>query len=474
MRTKQRRITIALVATLSMVAASCGGGTGDAASTRRVFVDHSSDEFASFSLSNYPAKVKVRQGDVIEFKQTWTGEPHTVTGGSTISENLQEAETWIEFFDSFEALFNSGASLPNPEDPGDATVGDLARAIDEAKDDEAREQFVRAYEGLVALGVEFPTLDPTSTQPFSEVVSVIEVASEEAFTGLPDAFDDDGELSQNLGQPCFLDEGGPPEDPATACAKADQEQPAFTGRQSYFNSGVIRYEGERSNTFRVQIASDAKTGSFLFYCAIHGFGQRSAVEIVDAAADVPTQSQINTEVRAATSNETKVLGEIFRDAEDDLTVELPGFDEPLQGPFAGLPGEDHTGINEFVPRQLAAKVGDPITWKMMGADHTISFNVPKYFPIMEFLDDGTVRINPKMRPAAGDAVPYEPPEESEGEDVATRRHDGGTFDGDGFWSSGLISSHGLLEYTLRISKPGTFSYACLLHPQMIGDIKVTS
>ena len=31
-----------------------------------------------------------------------------------------------------------------------------------------------------------------------------------------------------------------------------------------------------------------------------------------------------------------------------------------------------------------------------GPDHTISFNVPKYFPIMEFLKDGTVRINPKL------------------------------------------------------------------------------
>ncbi len=483
MRMTQRQVALAVVATMSLVAASCGGGeSGEDAGTRRVFVDYSSDEFASVAFFNYPAKVKVRQGDVLEFKQTWTGEPHTVTGGTTVDESLRGAESWIDFFERFEALFASGAGLPNPEDPGDATAGEFARAVNEAKDEEARDQFVRAYEGLIAGGVELPPLDPTSTQPFSELVKVVEVGSEIAFTGLPSAYDDDDDLVQNVSQPCFLDEGGPPEDPTEACAKDDQKQPAFTGRQSFYNSGVIRYEGERSNTFRVQIADDAETGTFLFFCAIHGSGQRSEVEIVDADADIPTQSQINSEVSKETAQVTKSLGKIFRDATDDLVAKLPGFDEPLEGPFAGLPGEEHTAINEFVPRTRTVKAGAPITWKMLGSEHSISFNVPEYFPIMEFLEDGTVRINPKMAPAAGGAVPYEAPVEDEGppegEDEGPReavKHDGGTFDGEGFWSSGLIGAHPYpyLEYTMRITKPGTYAYACLIHPPMIGELKVT-
>lgn len=482
MRTKQRRIATAVVATMSMLAASCGGGAGgEDAGTRRVFVDFSSDEFASFSFFNYPAKVKVRQGSVLEFKQTWTGEPHTVTGGTTVDETLRDGGAWTDFFEGFDGLLGSGADLPNPEDPGDATTGDFARAVLEAKDEEARDQFVRGYEGVIAMGVALPPLDATSTQPFSELAEIVEKASEEFFATLPSAFDDDDQLAQNVSQPCFLDEGGPPEDSATACDKADQQQPAFTGRQSYYNSGVIRYEGERSNTFRVPIAADAELGSFLFYCAIHGLGQKSEVEIVAADADIPTQSEINSEVSKETSKVTKSLGAIFRDAKDDLKVELPGFDEPVEGPFAGLPGEEHTAINEFVPKEMTVKAGEPITWKMMGSEHTISFNVPKYFPIMEFLDDGTVRINPKMYPAAGAAVPYEEPDDeegppeggAEGEDDGPPSHDGGTFDGKGFWSSGLIGGQPFLDYTMRISKPGTYAYACLLHPPMIGQIKVT-
>lgn len=469
----------AVVATMAMVASSCGGGASDeSAGTRRVFVDYSSDEFASFAFFNYPAKVKVRQGDVLEFKQTWTGEPHTVTGGTTVDETLQDGEAWIDFFDGYEGLLGSGAELPNPEDPGDATTGDFARAVNEAEDKEARDQLVRGYEGLIAMGVELPPLDPASTQPISELVTIVEEASDEFFSALPDAFDDDDELAQNVSQPCFLDEGGPPEESTKACDKADQKQPAFTGRQSYYNSGVIRYEGERSNTFRVEIADDAEPGTYRFYCAIHGLGQKSEVEIVDADADIPTQSQINSEVSKETAKLTKSLGKIFRDAEDDLKADLPGFDEPLEGPFAGLPGEEHSAINEFVPRKMTIKAGAPITWKMMGSEHSVSFNVPKYFPIMEFLDDGSVRINPKISPAAGGAVPYEEPEEEEGppeedgEDGPVR-HDGGTFDGEGFWSSGLLKGDPYVEYTMRISKPGTYAYACLIHPPMIGEIKVT-
>ena len=477
MRANRRWWKAAAIAAITvLMGGACGGGEDVA--TRRVLVDFSSDEFASFALFNYPAKVQVRQGDVLEFKQNWTGEPHTVTGGTTVDKTLRDGTAWTDFFGGFESLLGSGADLPNPDDPGDATVGEFARAVAQAADAKARDEFVRGYEGLIAMGVGLPPLDESSTQPFAELVEIVDVASEKFFAGLPSAFDDEDQLAQNVGQPCYLDEGTPPEDPAKPCADDDQRQPAFDGRQSYYNSGVIRYEGERSNTFRVPIADDAELGSFLFYCAIHGLGQRSEVEIVAADADIPDQSEVNREIRSETEEVTTSLGKIFRDAQDDLTAELPGFDEPVKGPFAGLPGVEHTAINEFVPRSMTVKAGEPITWKMMGSDHTISFDVPKYFPIVEFLEDGTVRINPKMVPAAGDAVPFEPPDEDgEGggppEGDGAVRHDGGTFDGEGFWSSGLIGADPYLEYTMRISKPGTYAYACLLHPPMVGQIKVT-
>jgi plastocyanin len=52
--------------------------------------------------------------------------------------------------------------------------------------------------------------------------------------------------------------------------------------------------------------------------------------------------------------------------------------------------------------------------------------------------------------------------------------DGGTWDGSGFFSSGLLGSDPFSTYTLRVSKPGRYRYACLIHPDMVGTLVVRS
>ncbi|HUP85173.1 MAG TPA: hypothetical protein VM143_05845 [Acidimicrobiales bacterium] len=459
---------MALAAGVFLLSGACGGGEGFA--TRRVQVDHSSDQFATFALFNFPAKVTVRRGDAVEFKQTWTGEPHTVTGGASVTKTLREGSAWVDFFDAYDSLLGSGEPLPNPDKPGNATVGDLAKAMHGAKDEALRKKGVEAYEALSAR-YGLPALDDASTASFADLVETVGKKSDEFFSAMPSAFGDDDQLAQNVAQACYLKEGGPPEDQTKSCKDKEQVQPRFDGRQSYYNSGVIPYQGTGGNTFKVRIADDAKLGSYLFYCAVHGLSQRTEVEIVGADADIPSQSEVNRQIRAGTSAINKDLEVLYDDAKDDLKVKLPKADEPIEGPFAGLAGKEHTAINEFVPKERAVKAGEPITWKMMGSYHTISFDVPRYFPIMEFLKKGTVRINPKLSPPAGGAVEYVEPKDEE--EQGPPKHDGGTYDGTGFWSSGLIGAEPYLEYTMRITKPGTYNYACLLHPAMVGRIKVT-
>jgi plastocyanin len=332
---------------------------------------------------------------------------------------------------------------------------------------------VATYNKLRSQGVALPDLErpPDPNQPFSELVALANTESDKAFSGLPGAFTDDDQIAQNVGQPCFLRTGGPPEDPATPCAKASQKQPEFDGRQSYFNSGIIPYEGAKGNTFSVKLADDIAPGTYLFYCAVHGFGQRTEIEVKPKGSAIPSEGAVSREARKEINQVAAPLKKVFHDAGDDGRISIPGPDGKevqLEGPFAGLPGKDHAAITAFVPRKIKVKAGEPITWKMMAGDHTISFNVPKYFPIMEFLADGTVRINPKLQPPAGGAEPL-PAQQGTG----VVHHDGGTFDGSGFWSSGLIGAEPYLEYTMRITKPGTYGYACLLHPPMVGTVEVT-
>lgn len=149
----------------------------------------------------------------------------------------------------------------------------------------------------------------------------------------------------------------------------------------------------------------------------------------------------------------------------------------MRGPFAGLGSNSvHGSINEFVPRTINTNVGDPVSWRIVGAEHTISLDVPRYFPIIRFAKDGKVSINPRLERPAGGSPALPENDEEEGEDGRggkITRVDGGTYDGSGFFSSGLFGGEPYAEYTLRFSKPGRYKYACLLHPPMVGTVVVT-
>jgi plastocyanin len=294
--------------------------------------------------------------------------------------------------------------------------------------------------------------------------------SESAFEdlGVPFALDEteDGDFfaTQNAGQPCYLSEGGPPEDAETPCRNNQQEQPVFDGNQSYYNSGIIPYEGPAGNTFRVQLAPDIEEGSYFFYCAVHGPNQTTEVRVRPEGSDIPAQAEVSRAARQEIAKFAGPMQETFRDARDG-EVDMQG--EEVEGPFGGLFVPVFGAINEFLPRTINAKVGERVTWKVMGWDHTISFDVPRYFPIIRFARNGEVSLNPRLYAPAG-GHPALPEQEGEG----IFRIDGGTYDGEGFYSSGVFSGEPYAEYTLRFSRPGRYRYACLLHPPMVGTVVV--
>ena len=462
-----RRSVFALF--LAVASAACGGG---AAVDRTVLVDYTSEEFASTAFFNYPAKIDATPGQTIEFKQAWTGEPHTVTGGTIVSESLRKGKHWIAFFEGYDKL---GSDVPNPEDPGDATVADFAAGVRSAKDKRAAADVAEAWKELRSQGVPLPDLDNPPATPFAETVTVVEQESDKAFSGVPFAFDDDDQIAQNVGQPCYKRSGTFPEDPATPCTKRQQRQPSFDGKQSVYNSGIIRYEGVRGNSFTVKLSDDIDPGTYFFYCAVHGFGQTTEVEVKREGADVASRTAVARRAREQAEETILPLEKVYRQAARTGRVTLGG--EELKAPFGGLyaEGADHALVNEFVPRKIEAKVNEPITWTLLGSDHTISFDVPPYFPILQFDTPKGVRLNPRLGRPAGGAPPI-PEQEGEGPPDGPRQPveiDGGTYDGSGFWSSGLVGAEPYLRYTVRISKRGTYPYACLIHPPMIGQVVVT-
>ncbi len=434
-----------------------------------MLVDFSPDDVATFVAQNFPKRVEITPGQTVVFKQTWTGEPHTVTGGLGSNDKLKKAAKFIDFFNGYESLASKNEAMVNPEGPtgaAAATFADFARELQQAKPAAEAKRVVADYDAIRKLYPDIPALDSNVDLPFSEFdATYIEGNADKALDGIPFAADDNLTINQNIGQKCFLSKGAPPEDASTPCTRAQQAQPAFNGTQSFYNSGILPYEGTRGNTFRVNFAKSTPPGSYFFYCAIHGPGQLSEIVVNKPGSDVKSASAVAREGRAAATDVVASLAKTFH--ETVRTNKLRYHGETLRGPFAGLPVDVHGSINEFVPNTLRAKANEAITWKVAGG-HTISFNVPPYLPIVEF-GAKQIRLNPKVRNAAGGA-----PKPGDAPEDGPLKIDGGTYNGVGFWSSGVVEAQdGFAEYTLRITKKGTYPYACLIHPKMIGKVIIT-
>lgn len=390
-----------LVAVAAGVAIGACSSAADSGPT--VLVDYSHDQFASQFMAYFPAQVRVHPGDTVTFKQTWTGEPHTVTFGAELREPLEVTSQLVAQY----------GNLPEDEVPPDAM-----------------EQFLTTLD-------ELPTVE-----------------------GL--------DLAQSYAQPCLVVDGPLPTDPGP-CEQRDL--PPFTGTETFYNSGVIPFEGRGQNRFDLVLSEDLEPGSYLFYCIVHGPFQTGTLEVVPPDEDVPSSREVGIEALEEIDVAAGPMAEYVERARDDGVLVLAG--QQHEGNFAGLltePSGVVTGqVNEFLPADVTVGVGEPINWQMFSA-HSIAFDVPEYFPIVEFTDDGEVTYNDAVHEPAGSAPP---PPEDEPPPPGPLVVDGGTWDGSGFYSSGTLWSEEYVDFTLRISEPGTYPYACLIHPPMVGTVTVT-
>lgn len=323
--------------------------------------------------------------------------------------------------------------------------------------------FKQAWTGE-AHTVTMGTLVDKAVAPVRELIKRNEVPDEpppeilEALAPLPEFLDEDG-VNQVAGQPCYLEQGLPPTDRATPCPEVPQ--PAFNGRQSYFNSGFIPYEGEQGNQFTMKLADDIAPGTYNYYCNLHGPLMSGEIVVQPQGSDIPSQSSVDKSARA----EIEKLSQPLLDAYEGAVAgqaEIEG--QKITGYLSGFFSEaaPEAFISEFIPSDIKAKVGEKVAWTFVGG-HTVSFGVPDYFPQYTVEDDGTVIFNPQAyQPVGGPGAPMEETEEPPVVDA-------GTWGGSGFLSSGLFYGG---EYSLTFTKAGRYKYACLVHPRMVGEILV--
>lgn len=423
---------IALVAAATLLVAlagACGGGGGGTASDggngeeRTVLVDYKHDQFASAFLAYYPHRLQVHAGDTIRFKQSWSGEPHSVTAG-TVVDRMMTVGARFEKYDSEEEALAGGET---PE------------SIAEFLGSAAKVPGMVGYEGY--------------------------------------------EIYQPGARPCFVadaDDVPAWSDPSTekidldaTCPEGGDRQPAFDGRQGLYNSGFIPPQGPHANTFVVPIAADAEPGTYQYFCNYHWTGMKGAIEIVPDDEPVPDQATVSRQARKEIEADAKAaLAKVEEAKRIAPGRSVDGLELPLAGRDTGEEDSGYVIVNEFLPAKFSAKVGQKVTWTFDGTAHTVSFNVPKYFPLFTVRKDGDVVWNAKSHEAVGWTVPERAQDGADGEEEPPPRNvDVGKWDGrGGFHSSGALEPGE--RFSVTFTKAGTYAYACVLHPQMVGTLEV--
>jgi plastocyanin len=220
--------------------------------------------------------------------------------------------------------------------------------------------------------------------------------------------------------------GADPAEPHDAANAA-----TFDGTKG-FNSGFIVKGGKFSVTFK-------SLGSYTFFCAIHP-GMEVDVFVLGPGATIPAQNDASSKatqdaVAAAIAVGTKQIADLkvpapVKNADgtsNRSVVTLPGL--PYQGSRVGV------AVMKFFPQRLEIGVGDKVTWTADSfVPHTVTFIPPSGPP---------TAINP-----FADVIPPT------------------VFDGSQYQNAifgGVPAFSQKTAFSMTFTKPGTYSYVCLLH-----------
>ena len=285
---------------------------------------------------------------------------------------------------------------------------------------------------------------------------------------VPFVFSDEGGpddlFVQAAAQPCYLETAEPPT--REACPAEQQKAPKeVDGKERFLSTGFLPDQAKADFTLSESIAP----GDYTFMCLVHGPEMTAKVTVVPETTAIPGPAEVEAEGR---HHLEEFLNTVKADVEKVQASTLP---QAVAGVFATDENLPSAGIN-VLPKEIDVKVGEKVTWEVNGF-HTISFNAPEDArPWVQFNDRGVLVTNEKsFTPAASPDIPDpEPPAPGTPEGVPPKLPvDAGSWNGQGFHSSGAPFSDAQMVYSLTFTTPGTYQYLCLVHPDMEGTVKVT-
>ncbi len=261
---------------------------------------------------------------------------------------------------------------------------------------------------------------------------------------------------------CFIDSGAPSVSLGGGTVPCEErDQPEFDGRQAFYSSGYLK-EGE---PFRVKLSPEIDPGTYSFMCLVHRSSMIGAIEVREPTVDRPPVAELRQEARA---EENEVASTLEPTARSALTRQ----EETLLA-GTGPEGRARGLLSSFVPNVARVRRNIPITWELYGM-HSIAFNPSRKARDGILIEEGDgVRINEEAWepvPSGQDPAALAFPPSAPNVEV-----DGGTWSGDGEFRSGLLRATppATVDYSMKISKAGTYRYLCLVHPTMRGSVEVS-
>jgi len=199
-----------------------------------------------------------------------------------------------------------------------------------------------------------------------------------------------------------------------------------------------------------------KTGTYTYVCTVHP-GMEAKVKVVKKGRPIPSAKK---DKKAAKKELAKTLKQVEKRADGPS-----GLQNTIQA------GHDKAGgvtLFKFFPANAVVKAGDTLTLQMPPSSsevHSFTFGpsngqdqyVDQIAQTLLGLVFNPIGVYPSEQPPA--VSTYLP-----------------TMHGNGFWNSGLLDSDELTPLPastqVRFGQPGTYTYLCLIHPFMQGQVTV--
>jgi plastocyanin len=204
----------------------------------------------------------------------------------------------------------------------------------------------------------------------------------------------------------------------------------------------------------------AKKGSYAYYCTIH-YGMKGTVKVVAKGKAIPS---VKANKKAAKKEYAKAAKQLIKDAK---------FAGPAGNAVQAGSDTVATSIFRFFPASKSVPVGTTVTFSMPAKTselHTFSFGPADYLKGIADAFIAPDPANPQGLPVFNPLIAFP-------SDVPTLPAYDGTSHGNGFLSTGGLDRDAATPQSgpsaqITFSKAGTYSYICLIHPDMKGQIVV--